>query len=105
MEATATPLQDIDWAPGDTASEVLQNVRCLMCTMLATVPLDREFGVSSAWLDDAGPIAEMKLRILLIDAIERFEPRAQVKSITFDGDSSDGLQGRLNPVVKLEIRE
>lgn len=105
METIATPLQDIDWKPQSTADEVLQNVRCVISTVLGSVPLDREFGVSSAWLDDAGPVAEMKLRILLIDAIERFEPRAKIKSITFVDGGSDGLQGRLSPVVKLEIAE
>lgn len=105
MEAIATPLQNIDWAPSTVTAEVLQNVRCIISTVLASVPLDREFGVSLAWLDDAGPVAEMKLRILLIDAIERFEPRAKIISIAFKDSGADGLAGRLSPVVKLEITE
>lgn len=106
MEVTVTPLTNINFAPGTEREEIIQNVRCIMATMKGTVPLDREFGLDFEGLDTPMPTAQMLFRMHLIDAISRYEPRVQVRSITFttaDNTSATAANGELVPHVTMEI--
>ncbi len=90
----------INFSPATVEEEVLQNVRTILTTVKYSVPLDREFGLSATMLDDPMPIAQAKLSAEIVGAIRRWEPRARVVEVKYEGDGMDGV---LRPKVRLEI--
>ena len=102
MEYKVTLDNAVDFAPGTTTAEILQNVRTILNTRLGTVPLARGFGISWEHVDMPIQAAKSVMQGVVIDAIEEFEPRARVDKVTFDGDGADGI---LRPTVIVSIRE
>jgi hypothetical protein len=91
-------LNQIDFgATGD--AEVLQNVRMILATPQFSCPLDRDFGWDPN-VDAPINLVQAKLTARIVAAIRRYEPRAQVVQVTFQGD---GQQGVLKPIVKVRI--
>lgn len=95
----------IDFAPETVVEEVLQNVRTILSTVIGSVPLHRDFGVSWEHIDKPLPVARTLMQAAIIDAIDEFEPRAKVVSVTFDMTEDDAMEGILRPTVKIEIEE
>ena len=75
--------------------EILRNVRTIVVTPLGTCPLYRHFGLNTTYLDFPLPIAENLMAVEMIEAIERWEPRVQVKDIFFTAE----LEGKLKAKV------
>ncbi len=96
---------EIDFAPETTVAEVIQNVRTILATRKGTVPLDRDFGVSWEHLDKPLNLAMPLMKAGIIDAIEEFEPRAKVKSVDFEDDTDNAMEGILQPKVVITIEE
>lgn len=94
-------MQDIDFSPSTTASEVVQNVRTILCTPKFSVPLDRDFGVDWSVLDRPLPVAKAKYTAEIVKAIRQYEPRATVTAVTFTA-TEDGV---LTPSVEVTIDE
>ncbi|GAA0206097.1 GPW/gp25 family protein [Selenomonas dianae] len=88
-------------APATIAEEVLQNVRMIISTIKYSVPMDREFGIDGAVIDRPVNVAKAHLSNEIFRAVRRYEPRAVIESIDFDGDES----GRLTPRIKVQINE
>lgn len=84
----------------DYVRSVLQNVAVILSTWKGTVPLYREFGISAASLHKPLPVAKAMLRAEIREAVETFEPRAEVVDVTF----SEGIDG-LTPTVEVNILE
>ena len=84
----------------NTVSSVLQNVALILSTPKGSVPMYREFGVDQEFLDLPGPAAQVRMVAPIREAVERWEPRAIVKNITFTSE-----QGHLIPCVEVEIIE
>ena len=84
----------------DTVLSVLQNVALILATPKGTVPMYREFGVEQEFLDLPGPAAKVRMIAPIREAVERWEPRATVKSVTFTGED-----GHLVAHVEVEINE
>lgn len=95
----------IDFAPSTVVEEVLQNVRTILSTVIGSVPLHRDFGVSWEHIDKPLPVARTLMQAAIIDAIDEFEPRAKVVAVTFDMTEDDAMEGILRPTVKIEIEE
>lgn len=91
----------LNLAPATLAEEVLQNVRMIISTVKYSVPMDREFGIDGAVVDRPINIAKAHLSNEMFRAVRRYEPRAVIASIDFDGDES----GRLTPKIKVQINE
>lgn len=91
----------INFAPVDQYIEIYQNVRTLLSTIKFSVPLDRELGINADYVDKPTPKAMAMLSEEIIEAIGRYEPRAVVDSINFEGDKD----GRLIPKVRITINE
>jgi hypothetical protein len=98
-----SPLTKVDFAPGSVVEEICQNIRTILATPKGSVPLDREFGVDMEGLDMPEPIAQMMFRMNVIDAVERFEPRARVLKVEYQPTTVDAMDGKLLPVVTVEI--
>lgn len=83
---------------------VLQNVGLILATPKGTVPLYRDFGIDFTVIDRPMNIAKkLLLRSAIKEAIDKYEPRAKIVNITFEGDNSD--TGRMIPTVEIEIDE
>lgn len=89
----------INFAPATEAEEILQNIRTLLATAKYSVPLDRELGLDMSPLDRPIMVAQAQLGTEIIDAIAKYEPRAEVRSIIFNA----GEDGRLCPKVQVNI--
>lgn len=93
-------LKRIDFGATGVA-EVLQNVAFILATPVFSCPMDRDFGWEPD-LDAPIQIAQARMGARIIEAIQRYEPRAQVVSVSFEGD---GLNGRLRPVVRVRVED
>ena len=95
-----TERQDISLAPKNTLEEVAQNVRMILSTMKKTVPMDREFGVDGELIDLPVAAAQARMTAEIVDAVHRYEPRARVVSVGYEGSEQDG---ELQAKVRIEI--
>ena len=91
----------IDFAPATVADEVMQNVRTIITTIKYSIPLDREFGIDGAVVDLPIQQTMAKMSSEIFRAIKQYEPRAEIESITFEGEET----GRLIPKVEVKISE
>lgn len=82
----------------DTVQSVLQNVAIILGTWKGSVPLYRAFGISPEVMHRPLNVAKAMLQVEIKEAVEKFEPRAQVVSITFEADGDT-----LIPIVEVEI--
>lgn len=90
----------INLAPGSTKEAVLQNVAVILSTPKFTVPLDRGFGLSQRFIDARTPSSRALLIAEVYEAIEEYEPRARVLSVTFEQGDREGAQ---IAVVEVEV--
>lgn len=91
--------QEINFAPVNEVQEILQNVRTILTTYKFSVPLDREFGISAIFLDEAQTRATAILSSEIAEAINLYEPRAKLREINFTGNSD----GKFYPVIKVRL--
>lgn len=98
-------LNNINFAPNSLVAEVVQNVQTILATVKGSVPLDRDFGIDWSFVDEPIPQAMMLARADIIDAITAYEPRAKVRQITFKTSMQQAMQGKVVPVVVIEIKE
>jgi len=101
MHETIGINKSISFSPTNELEEIRQNLVTILSTPAGSVPLDRSFGIDMSALDKPMEVASALIAAAAIDAIERHEPRAVVKSVTttFNND------GQLVPVVKWELAE
>ena len=85
----------------DRVRSVLQNIAIVLCTGLRTAPLCRDLGLPTDYVDRPVPAAKPLLIAAVREAVERFEPRAEVTGVTFEEDPSQ--PGRLVPRVEVLI--
>ncbi len=98
---SAPDLSHINFLEEDVVSDVLQNIAVILSTPKGSVPLYRDFGLDCSFLDKPMPIAKMMMRVEIREAIEKWEPRAKFKGITFSEDITN--PGALRPTVEVEI--
>lgn len=88
----------------DFAAEGVRNVyQCLLViltTPKGTVPLDRDFGVNLDVLDQPLNVAKNRIAVEYVEAVRRYEPRADIKEVQWE---TDELEGKLVPTVVIEI--
>lgn len=102
-KVSATDLKNIRLNEQDTVSSVLQNIAVILSTRKGTVPLYRGFGLDQRSIDKPIPIAKTMLYVDVKEAVEEYEPRAEVVNVTFQEDPA--IPGRLIPTVEVEINE
>lgn len=81
--------------------EILQNVAFILSTPLMSCTLDREFGWNMG-IDDPIHLRKARYTYEVTEAITKFEPRARVLSVSFDGNP---LEGKFKPKVKVAIND
>lgn len=93
----------INLFPKNHIEEVTQNVQMILISPKYSVPLDRDFGTSHKQLDTPVNVAQPKLIMEIVDAIEKYEPRAEITKINFKVDEAKA--GKLIPVVGVKIKD
>lgn len=90
----------INLQPKSELEEVIQNVRMILTTMKKTVPMDRDFGMDGEIIDLPIAAAQAKMTAEIVAAVGKYEPRAHVLSVDYEGKEEDGLA---TTKVKVEI--
>ena len=85
----------------DTVKSVLQNIAVILATRKGSIPLYRGFGLDWRAIDRPLPVAKTLLYADVKEAVEEYEPRAEVVNVTFEEDAGD--PGRLIPTVEVNI--
>lgn len=87
-------------------NSVRQCLRTILRTLTYSVPLDRGFANDGNMIDSPAPNKTAQLAASLIDAIEKYEPRVSVASVTFEALTKEQhMQGVVRPVVRFSLRE
>ena len=89
--------------PSTELEEIIQNVQMILATQKFTVPMDREFGINAALLDQPIAATQARLSAEIATAIREQEPRARVQKVFYNGD--DAVDGKLKVSVRIEIVE
>lgn len=84
-----------------TVESVLQNIAIILSTRQQSVPLYRRFGMPMKFIDKPMSVAKVMAYAEVKEAIEAFEPRAEVVSVTFEEDPA--VPGKLIPTVEVAI--
>ena len=87
-------------APDTLEEEVLQNVAIIVPQPTFSVPLDRGLGLAPRFIDKPIPVAQSILISEVLDAVDEYEPRAEVTNVTFEAGETPGL---LVPVLEVNI--
>lgn len=83
----------------DRVESILQNIRLLLRTRQGSIPFYREFGLPMRFVDRPINVAAPAIIVEIREAIQRFEPRAELLSVSFAHDKS----GVLSPQVEVNI--
>lgn len=92
---------EIKLMPASTVEEILQNVRTIIRTMRGSVPMYREFGISTEIIDAPANVVRSRFMAAAVDAINRFEPRAKLKKII--QRQSDVAGGKVDFLIQVEL--
>lgn len=85
----------------DPIKSVLQNVAIILRTRLASCPMYRGFGLPMNFLDRPATALEPLLFNEVKEAVEEYEPRAEVTNVTVGESEVD--PGRVVPIVEVLI--
>ena len=99
-QITPGALSPLQFNLTDTVTSVLQNVGIILSTHEGTVPLYRDFGLSTEYMHKPIPVAKALLHAEIKEKVERYEPRASVVGVTFE-ETGNGLI----PTLEVEILE
>ena len=100
---SAADLKTLRINEADAVASVLQNVAVILSTGQRTSPMYRDFGLPQDFVDRPTPAAKVLLYASVKEAIEAYEPRAEVINVTFAEDPA--VPGRLIPKVEVNINE
>lgn len=98
---SATDLGHLRFNEQETVSSVLQNIAVILSTPKGTVPQYRDFGLDNSFVDKPRPVAEVLMVAPVKEAIQRWEPRAEVLDVSFSEDPAQ--PGVLIPTVEVDI--
>ena len=98
-QVTKDDLQTLQFSETDRTRSILQNIAVILATRQGTCPFYRDFGLPQTFLDEPLPAAMARMRTAVKEAVEQYEPRAEVVSVTF----RMGKPGELIPTVEVEI--
>ena len=78
-------LGEINFSPGSELEEIAQTVRTILTTLKKSVPI---------------AAAQAAMTADIVAAINRYEPRAQVVSVSYEGKETEGT---VKPKVRIKI--
>lgn len=98
----ASPQAVVIGLTGD--AEIEQNLRFIVRTFGFDVRMDNEFAGLGAYLDAPSPHQAARRIADLTEAIEKYEPRVKVISITLQPDPDAAVDGKLRPLIRYAKR-
>lgn len=90
---------DYTLCENSTAASVLQNIALLVATKQGTIPCYREFGLPMRFIGLPEKLASTVAAQEVIDAVERFEPRAKLNAV--NTEYGDG--GKMIIILEVSI--
>ena len=86
-----------EYGTGDDAleREIARNVWTILTTPVGTCPLYRDFGIDTSLLDKPMDVAKNLYSVAVMEAVEKYEPRARVQEVTFTPDIDGRLQAKV----------
>lgn len=90
------------FAPATVQEEVVQNIRMILSTIYFSVPYHREFAITADYLDDPIHVSQMRMRADIAEKILKYEPRAKLEEIVFQGDA---INGYTKPIVRISLND
>lgn len=100
---SAADTLDLKLNETDTVKSVITNIGILLRTWQGTIPMFRDFGLPMRFLDRPLPAARALMFNEIKEAIEKYEPRAELVNIAYTVDETD--PGKLIPTVEVNIRD
>lgn len=82
---------------------VLQNIHLILSTPKGSVPMYRDFGIDTDFLDRPLPAIQTQLAARVKDSITTFEKRATIESISFDYDKKN--PEKIIIVVEVDVED
>ncbi|KAA0257220.1 hypothetical protein FHQ18_11690 [Deferribacter autotrophicus] len=82
--------------------EIAQNVRMILNTRKGSVPLDRDFGLSWSVVDLPNTRFLQKLKMEVVQQVEKYEPRVKVREVSIYPDELV-LDGVCKIKLKIEV--
>jgi phage baseplate assembly protein W len=101
FQVSAADLGRIRLNEPEAVNAVLQNIALVLATPKGSVPMYRDFGLPQDFLDKPAPVAKARMIASVREAVEEWEPRATVRSISFEESPQE--PGKLMPRVEVEI--
>ena len=85
-----------EYGTGDNAldREIVRNCEMIMATPVGSSPLYRDFGVDTSMLDKPMDLARNLYAVAVMEAVERWEPRARVQAVTLTPDVSGKIEAK-----------
>ena len=90
-----------EYGIGDSAQEreIARNVKMIMATPVGSSPLYRDFGVDTSMLDKPLDLARNLYAVTVMEAVEKWEPRARVQNVTLISD----ITGKIDAKAVIEL--
>jgi phage baseplate assembly protein W len=79
---------------GATEREIIRNVEMIMATPVGSSPLYRDFGVDNSMLDKPLDVARSLYAVAVMEAVDRWEPRARAEQVTLTPEASGKLRAK-----------
>lgn len=89
--------------PSTIEDEIIQNICLILNTYKGTVPLNRNLGVDISFIDTPANVGLIKSKMLIAEAVQRYEPRVEVTSVSIKKDLKDNIEGDFNILVEVNI--
>lgn len=80
---------------------IIDNLRFLYSTKEGSIPLDRNFGISTKYLDYPIDVAKNYIALEIIEKTEIYAPRIEVEEVNFKED----INGMLIPIINITINQ
>jgi len=94
---------DINLTPETVEEEVMQNLWFLYSSIEYDVPLDRALGLNATFIDKPIETAKALATTDIYEKTEKYEPRAEIQSISFSVVEDEYKNGILKPIVEVAI--
>jgi len=94
---------DLELFPDNEEQEIIQNVYCILNTVMESCPHYRDYGVDTNYLHRPIPMAKAAYAISITRAIEKHEKRVKLERVDFNEDPN--RPGELYPELEVTILE
>ena len=94
-----TKKSEINLNPATVYEEIIQNLHFLYSSIEFDIPLDRALGLNPIYVDRTIETAKALAIADIYEKTEKYEPRAEVVNIDFNGNKN----GMLKAVIEVDI--